>query len=140
MIEIRLPYYSAFICEICGLIAYSEVMEVHENHVLELQKPDVQVGDKVKIFQNCWRKDPDWKNERFVGMSQESLEYTVVKLYYNVNHELNILLRRNPEEKRGWRPGDKICMTMFISYNEFLLWREGDRKKLEEAGLIEKLG
>ncbi len=92
-------------------------------------------------------------NERgFAGISPDPHEETVYDLFYKnpqtfrlsdpmvhaepKPHQLCVELRCEPFQKRGWRKGDTAVGKSFMTYEQFLLWREGDRGKLEWAGLL----
>lgn len=152
MKKIELPFSDLFICEICGknsdsaeVIAKCEAKAVWET-------PDVKIGDTVKIYRN------KWQNKRYVGLSEKPAIWTVDNLFYakhpslmnsfrieSEHHQLCIRLRARIDPRTGeqysYNPkdGGNITIWKTISYLEFILWREGDREKLEKAGLVEKI-
>lgn len=146
MVKVRLPFEDLFICEICGSCSVSA--ENIEKCEREPKKgiPDVRIGDKVLLFGN------EWRGNRYVGLSPTPREWRVHRIYYAPSrlmvgknkwrdlHELCIALRRSIVHgaEQCWEPGDNgIPFERHESYDEFCLWREGDREKLEEAKLVE---
>lgn len=160
MIEVRLQFYSVFICQICGKEDSRAEIEKCEA-VAVWEAPDVRIGDEVKMYRNAWR------GRRFVGLSENPENYGVGDLFYAKpgyrfvaadhrkfqprHHQLCINLTQarriatneteaeraeNWEKYRneGW---SMIAFGINMTFAEFLLWRKGDRKELEPAGLVE---
>ena len=151
MFEFQLPFGLYFGCSICGLISKSK-KEVEECEVIGIaEKPDVKLGDVVLLYQNAW------VGNRFIGMTDKPEPHTVTSLYYaapgtclspprkfqrpNI-HQLCIHLSQfapgGNEPVRELRAGDKYggFSRIDMTYAEFILWREGDKKKLGSAGLV----
>jgi hypothetical protein len=119
-----------YVCEICGFLSSEKHRIIrHENGMADLEGPSVQVGDKVQIYTRVWGKDGVSS-----ARSEQPEEWMVQSLWYSKGdghfHEHQLLV--------GLKKEIGICGKSFfmIPHKEFLLWREGDEKKLIEAGLI----
>lgn len=161
MIEIKLPFYSLFVCQICGYQSRSKEAVVGCESVPINGRPDVNIGDEVAIYGRAWQ------GERFVGLSGISEKYSVTDLFYARNvqnlglgdsrrllpkhHELCIGLtqatRLKTGETRGYFDiGQERCRQegwaiswVSITWEEFCLWRRGSRTELETKGFVEPL-
>lgn len=152
MKKIELPFSDLFICEICGNSGSAEAIAKCEAKTV-WETPDVKIGDTVKIYRN------KWQNKRYVGLSEKPEMWTVDNLFYakhpslmdsfrieSGRHQLCIRLRAQidsqTKEQRPYthNPKDRGVITIWktMTYLEFILWREGDREKLEKAGLVKK--
>lgn len=145
MKKIELPFSDLFICEICGNSGSAEAITKCEAKAV-WEMPDVKIGDTVKIYKN------KWENKRYIGLSEKPEIWTVSNLFYaeprrhteSEHHQLCIRLEAQIDllthEHRPYDSKDKgvIATWKTMSYLEFILWREGDREKLEKAGLVKK--
>lgn len=153
MVETKLPFGSQFTCTICG-----EQWDDADNpcaKTLPWEEPDLSVGEAVRVFSAK-------RHGRKPGEMEEDV-YGVRRLFYSngrgrfsarpfyfkekrkVLHQLCVELAIAIESNNGiatyrpWRPGDNGYAFTSLAYTDFLLWRKGDRAKLEAAGLLEPL-
>ncbi len=152
MIEIKLPFgETLFVCEVCG---HSRGWEESScNGAKQLQIPDVFVG-KAVIVARAPRthigEDPDPKE--FVREP-----YGIRRIFYShpgelvgyfrgfyreekilETHTLCVEIAQSRDEfgERAWRLGDTSMSFATLAYADLLLWQEGDKAKLEAAGLF----
>lgn len=142
-----------FVCDVCG----NEERFFNKNHPCNTSKqPDVtdlKVGDEVQLYA------PDWQ-ERDKPLCLHS--FGIWYIHYSKPREtlypdwLSMFLRELPphtlviglaqsdyrdaetgrRKRRAWKRGDTSFSTIEITHQDFLLWKEGDRVKLEAAGML----
>ena len=124
MKEIKLPFYSIFVCEICGNTSENR----HRIEECELVKPweesDVKAGEEVLIYGNTWQ------NERFVGISKIPKNFVITSLFY-AGRDSAVLGKQQPKRHQlcvtlSRRINGGISSIYSLTFSEFSLWREKD--------------
>lgn len=153
VIEVKLPFETMFICEICG--DSSESVKDVCGDTKQLQVPDVTIGQEVLLAQPPRRSGPSpydfaptpyGVRSLFYSHPGTRVGYASGGFYPNLidgkvlePHTLCIELAQSWDElgkDRAWRPGDMSISCVTLAYSDFLLWREGNKKKLEAARLF----
>lgn len=154
MIRVHLPFHEVCVCEICGQLSNGEEIKTHPQFLPPT--PDVRTGDRVLLHSNApvkFVETETWfrfvkthrTKERFVGMSERPREYTVTGLRYSQRGE-RAYEKRQPTTLplhtlmvtlRGSGSAPACTMIWDLTFEEFSLWRRGNREELEAAGLVE---
>ncbi|MDO8516157.1 MAG: hypothetical protein Q7S28_02825 [bacterium] len=150
MVETKLPFGAQFTCTYCG--ATWESVDNPCANELPWEEPDLSVGEAVRVFsaRRHGGKPGDMEEDvygvRRLFYSDGRGRYSGSTFYYKekrkVLHELCVEIARAFDSKDGitttrpWRPGDNGYSFTTLAYADFLLWRKGDRAKLESAGLL----
>jgi hypothetical protein len=154
MIRVHLPFHDICICEICGQFLNGEGIKTHPQFLPP--SPDIQIGDRVLLHSNALVKCVETKTwfwfvrthrtkERFVEMSERPREYTVTGLHYSQRGERAYENRRSTTlplhtllvTLRGSGSAPACTVIGDLTFEEFSLWRRGNREELEAAGLVE---
>lgn len=118
MKRIDLPFYPIFVCEICG--AHSRSWEsAKECERIPIQKPDLKIGDKVKlrreeytIYEFHYSRPGDVMPNIWDG------EYMHTHTLWVCIRQHHFFTEEGVSKKRAWEPNDAGYLELRIAYDD----------------------
>lgn len=148
--RIGLPHgRNLWVCVICGQTAedLQQLDDCGETPQLPfLERPAVQLLQEVEVFvpqhNGSLIKEPYTVSEIYYSEPGESIGFGWAVKRNLHTHTLCLRLRQSWDKNmklRAWKPTDNAYSAAEMTHEDFLLYQEGDRAKMETAGLVKPL-